>query len=276
MNKISDQKKQSNEYERRDWSYFQDLLEDKKVTNSVLKFHYKTINRMTEEIKNPEDTSDIMSWAGMVAYHDILPETFEEIIELEVDKKEKKHSSHYFEIDSFLEKKDLGQLLYDSFGREFPHSSKNYPSAGGLYPVIPLMLILKKDLKNNLNPGCYVFDSTKIRFLKICQWNNNEINKVKKILNYDQNVHPPYCIAYALDIRRAVTKYYEKGYRHGLIEVGLMAQSFREATSAVDNLGERCWSYFTDISLTHACGLNFRLCPITLIQWFGYKVENNY
>jgi len=255
----------------RNWSLLQQRAEKKETIEKVLKFHYKTLNRVKDEIVNIDINGDVLSWSGMVANQDILPDTYEDIIELDIHKHEQLHSYSKFRVDMPVELNVLGQLLYDAFGREAPYASKRYPSAGALYPVLPLLLVLESEDSNKLAEGCYIFDSTNARLFKICSWDNTEINKVKKLLNFDSNSHPPHCLAYALDMRRALTKYREKGYRHGLIEVGLMAQSFRESLQQVNGLGERCWSYFIDIPLTHICGLNFRLCPIMLIQWFGFS-----
>lgn len=273
MNNLNDNNS-TNPFAYRNWGLLQQTIEKGEVIENVLKFHYKTLNRFND-VLNFENSTELLSWANMTAYQDIIPETYEEIIPLDVSRYEKIHSASKFQVDTLVELTILGQLLYDAFGREAPYSSKRYPSAGGLYPVLPLVLVFQSGaMNNNLSPGCYLFDSSNARLLKICEWNIKEVHKVKKLLNYESDAHPPHCLAYALDIRRATTKYVEKGYRHGLIEVGLMAQSFRESIQQVNTLGERCWSHFIDSALSHICGLNIRLCPIVLVQWFGYKDEN--
>ncbi|MCC2251895.1 hypothetical protein JUJ52_18300 [Virgibacillus sp. AGTR] len=263
----------SNKYKYTNWDFLQGRAEDKSVLQSVLKFHYKTLNREIDDIYNFEENIDTKSWISTVEFRDVLPNSYEEIIDLEVPQHKQLHSYYDFNSETPVGMETLGQILYDAFGREAPHSSKRYPSAGALYPVIPLLIVLHSDKKNNsLNPGCYVFDSTNPRLYKITQWTPKDIVKVNKLIGSNSNkMYAPHCIAYAIDIRRAITKYQAKGYRHALIEVGLMVQSFRESLQQQNNLGERCWSAFSDMPLTHICGLNVRLCPIVLIQWFGFS-----
>lgn len=263
-----------NPFSNINWSHLQEQVEIKEILDTVIKFHYKTMFRENNEIFNLEDDLDILAWAETVQNRDILPETIEDIINLDVDLHSKIHSFTAFDTELPIDMKVMGNLLYDAYGRESPYSSKRYPSAGALYPIIPLLIVLKTNKNDKrLSPGCYVFDSTKPRLLRITQWDKDDIRKVESLINIStDNLIAPQCIAYALDFRRAITKYHEKGYRHALMEVGLMAQSFRESLQKYNNLGERCWSGFLDAPLTHICGLNIRLCPIVLVQWFGMKV----
>lgn len=260
-----------NSLERLNWSSFESLIENRNAIGNTLQFHYKTINRISfGEIFNLSEKHDIGIWSEMVGFKDILPNNYEEIIDLNITKSKKYNSALTFK-DKQIPLDILGQILYDSFGREGEFSSKRYPSAGALYPVIPLLVILDSDEENrNLLNGCYVYDSTKSKLFRICTWNEKDIIKIKKLINYTEN-HPPHFLAYAIDLRRATTKYAEKGYRHALFEVGFMVQCLREAIQDYNNISERCWSNFIDIALTHICGLNFTLCPIVLIQWLGYR-----
>jgi len=264
----------TNKFSRRNWSFFQKEIENKELLKDVLRFHNKTINRFgDEELINIENNSSVMTWAGMVAFQDILPENYDEIIELNT-KKDKNYKSGLVFQNKQIPLDTLGQILQNSFGRKGEFSSKRYPSAGALYPVIPLLIILDSSRVNsNLLEGCYVFDSTNSKLLRICTWNKYELDEIKKMVNYDIDTHPPHCLAYATDFRRATIKYAEKGYRHAMFEVGFMAQCLRESVYEYNTIGERCWSYFIDIALTHKCGLDYNLCPIVLIQWIGYNKD---
>lgn len=51
-----------------------------------------------------------------------------------------------------------------------------------------------------------------------------------------------------------------------------MCQSFRESISKFNNLGDFCFAGFNDNALTYLSGLNPRLAPVALIQWFGEKM----
>lgn len=262
---------------RKDWSFLESSARNEKVLKEVQKFHYSTMNTTWKSIRNNPPNYYLFRWLDSVVFKDILPKSYEENIQLNVKKHEMNNSTHYFKKDATINLQFVGQLLYDAFGRDEETGSKKYPSAGALYPIVPLLLVFDEKAINGINvPGCYVFDSTNINLLRVSSWETeDQIQKVTKLVSFDSEIRSPYCIAYAIDYKRAVTKYLYKGYRHALIEVGLMAQSFREVLKLDGILGERCWSGFEDLALTAACGLNVRLCPITLIQWFGYP-ENNF
>ena len=152
----------------RNWNILHNTVENKEVLDSVLKFHYRTLNHTNDEIVNFENQSAISTWAGMVANQDILPNIYEEVIDLKINHHQQINSFTKFQTDIPININDLGQILFDAFGREAPYSSKRYASAGALYPVIPLLVILKDNKSDNkLKPGCYVFDSTNSRLLKI-------------------------------------------------------------------------------------------------------------
>lgn len=270
MNKTNDNVS-NKEFNRINWSFLQSSVENKEVINSVLKFHYSTINRTLSEIKNYDFNPNLNRWLDTVVSQDVLPQSYEEKIGLVVNVHKQYHSALSFNKTKSLNIKDLGQLLFDAFGRESAFSSKRYPSAGALYPVIPLLLILDTSMvENGLIPGCYVYDCTSLSLLRIRHWNSEQLAKVISFFTSGGSTMSPYCLAYSVDIRRAVNKYQRKGYRHAMIEIGLMAQSFRESINNIEDMGERCWSGFQDLSLTHSCGLNIRLSPITLVQWFGF------
>lgn len=261
-------------YSRLDWGFLETLARNETVLKEVQKFHTTTMNISWGSIENLEDSSSVSRWIESVIFRDILPKSNEEIIQFEITPRDKVKSPHYFDMDYVINNKELGQLLYDAFGREGALGSKNYPSAGALYPIIPLLLVFNPSSIEGINsPGCYVFNSTDYQLIKIKGWGAKEVEAVTGFINMDSELRSPYCIGYAIDYKRAVTKYLSKGYRHALIEVGLMAQSFRNTLIQNGRFGDRCWSGFADMPLTEACGLNVRLCPITLIQWFGIPKE---
>ena len=75
--------------------------------------------------------------------------------------------------------KNAGELLYRSFGRGKTDVSKRYPSAGALYPVIPLLYILSKDSVEGIDsPGCYLFESLEPSLLCLKKWDNKDLSFV--------------------------------------------------------------------------------------------------
>ncbi|WP_409294022.1 hypothetical protein V1498_12340 [Peribacillus sp. SCS-26] len=259
-----------------DWDFLTDTVLDKKVLKEVQKFHNNTMNVNSAIINNMEVSPNLFRWIETVAFQDILPNSYEEIVQLNIKKRWVTQSAKEFKQDSVISLDDIGQLLYEAFGRSTESGSKNYPSAGALYPIVPLLLVLKdKAIEGIKVPGSFVFNSTDFNLIRTSSWKTEEqIEKTLNLINLDGDCIAPYCIAYAIDYKRAVSKYSHKGYRHALIEIGLMAQRFREVLINNTGLSERCWSGFIDMPLSHACGLNVRLCPIALIQWFGVPEKN--
>lgn len=215
----------------------------------------------------------IMEWAQHAENRDVIPSYYEEKIDLEVEKANWNGSTREFDHHWTLPRKMLGELLYRSFGRGETGTSKRYPSAGALYPVIPLLYILSRDSVEGIDsPGCYLFESSEPSLLCLKKWDDKDLSFATAAINVGEEILSPLAIGYAVDLRRAVAKYRLKGYRHALIEIGLMAQSFRETLREMDEeLGEVCWSGFQENALTYYSGLNVRLAPVTLVQWFGKK-----
>lgn len=247
--------------------YLLEMIMKEKQLNDILKFHQKTTWHYPFHFQLDKI---ILEWLNLVQNTDVLPEYFDKKIQLNVKriKREVSTSKREFEESWKIKKDDLGQLLYDAFGRAEGVPTKKYPSAGALYPVIPLILILSDGVVEGISErGCYVFNTEDVELLLIQQFDDEKLEKIKRNIvgnKFQSNIS----VAYAIDIRRAIAKYGYRGYRHALIEVGLMSQSFRVVLNNV-GLGELCWSGFNDNAITYLTGLSPRLSPIVLIQWFG-------
>ncbi|KRM39456.1 SagB/ThcOx family dehydrogenase [Lentilactobacillus parafarraginis] len=166
----------------------------------------------------------------------------------------------------------VSKLIIKSFGKNENNFSRRYPSAGGLYTVIPLLYVFNS--AGEIESGIYMIDSVKFELLKIVPSieQNVPLKDSITISQDDSKIPSVYCIGYAINIPASVVKYGLRGYRHALMEVGLMAQAFRESCHEL-NLGEYCSSSFDDFPLTYESGLNVRDSPICLIQWFGGKKD---
>lgn len=254
-----------------------EILEDSLLTekelNDVIKIHQKTtwnIPYRWELI----DSDDLYYYLGLAEKISSLPITVEQTIPLtplkDDIKSNNKKSERFFKEDYYFEEAQLSKILYKSFGKR-GDSHKNYPSAGGLYPVIPILLVLNNSSVPFLeNTGAYVYNSTEHELLLLKSLTNKELNECKKsIVAPAGRELPNLAMIYAVDIRRSITKYKIRGYRHSLIEVGAMAQNFRNSLWDFDNLRECCYSGFSDNKLTNILGLSPRLAPIIMIQWFG-------
>ncbi|WDM20587.1 nitroreductase family protein [Paenibacillus polymyxa] len=240
---------------------------DKSLLKEILKFHQRTT---WQDVGDQEFDQQLLEWLDLTQYTDVIPEYYEKKLEFKVERIHctEGFSKRKFNQDFKMDYNQLGELLYNAFGRADGFSTKPYPSAGALYPVIPLMIILDKNAIHNItSPGCYVFDTKSVELLLIKSFTAQEVEVINENI-YGSQLSKMF-LGYAIDIRRAILKYKSRGYRHALMEVGLMAQSFRNSLNRHAGYGECSWSGFNDNALTNILGLSPRLSPIILLQWFG-------
>lgn len=268
MNNI---KKNTSKY----WDYQLDNLLDQELFNETIKFHQSGVYKRKNCDVFPY-SRELLTWLNNNEFSDNIPNHFSSELKLEVEAKKFQNSHRDFSGDR-MSKKDFDSIIYNSFGRDFDSGSKRYPSAGALYPIVPLIYILENNAIEGLSNlrGCYVFDTYALSLKKIKEWSSEEFNDFLSVLNTsNKQIYSNFAIGYAIDLKKAIIKYKQRGYRHALIEIGLMAQALREVlVSEKKGLGEFCWSGFDDNALTYLSGLNPRLIPISLIQWFGYKMK---
>lgn len=223
-----------------------------------------------------EHDKNLLEWMSLVEFTDIIPEAYEKSFYFNIKPKvvERTRSCRTFSKRWSIQMDDFGAILRDSFGRFANTLTKNYPSAGGLYPILPIVYIFDENVLRGVPiKGCYLFDSTKLQLILLKEYDEKTMKMVRRQINPTENrLFSNLAIGYAIDIKRAITKYRKRGYRYALIEVGAMSQCFRETISKFDNkLGDFCFAGFNDNALTYLSGLNPRLAPIALIQWFGEK-----
>lgn len=255
-----------------------DYFFDKEDFFVLEKFHQKTTWNL------PFDwtfSNEVLDWESKVEYKDVLPETSELSIDMSIKKAIKEYkeprSTRKYNKDYQISKEIFSEILFESFGRFKGMGSKNYPSAGGLYPVIPIVFVLSpKSIEGIEIPGVYIYDSSNLKLLLIK--NLKKKRDMEMILNNINSIKPGFAlsnisIGYVLDIEKTYAKYKTRGYRHGLIEVGLMVENFINAyRKLAPELGDCVWSGFNDNALAHACGLNIRKAPIIMTQWIGKKI----
>lgn len=162
------------------------------------------------------------------------------------------------------------QLLIQSFSPN-PAGIRPYPSAGGLYPVEPLVFLFEERIDNlpAHASGCYHFRpvSKKLQCLKKL---TIEYFYDKLLHQYMDNNHlPAFGVLYLAHAGKAIFKYRYRGYRHALMEAGSM---YQQATGISDSLGLRntVWSTFSEHEMLHALELEYgTYMPLTM-QFFGY------
>lgn len=170
----------------------------------------------------------------------------------------------------------IQKLLVHAFSVD-AEGRRPYPSAGGLYPVEPIIFLFSERIKNwpKKSPsGCYHYRpvSKNLQLLK----------KMDMPLLYQQLLHgfvgdyknhwPNCAILYLAQINKAIFKYRYRGYRHALMEAGSM---YQQATLIAENMGLRTtvWSTFSEPQMMYTLGLDHGLyLPLTM-QLFGYGVS---
>lgn len=251
----------------------QEMIVSEKKMNEVLKIHQKTTWHNNNRLYGNDN--NLNSWISMVAMTDVLPVHSEESIPLICNNDfdlENVQSVRNFKENFQVKFEELSEMLLRAFGRRKTTKHKNYPSAGGIYPVIPILVILDQNVIEEIDtPGSYIYNGTDHKLLLLKRFTDQDIINLRENISCNENYKV--MIAYAIDIKRSITKYRIRGYRHALIEVGLMAQSFRYAIWKYEHFGEVSWSGFNDNALTHSLGLSPRLAPVTLLQWFGEKYD---
>ena len=147
-----------------------------------------------------------------------------------------------------------------------------YPSAGGLYPIEPLIFIFNERVKseNPITPGCYHFRpiSKKLQLIKKLSF-DTFYSKMMHGLIKPENT-PCFTILYVAHVGKAIFKYRYRGYRHAVMEAGAM---YQQATIASQSLGLRttAWSSFGDHEILNAINLDPGVfLPVTM-QLFGYR-----
>jgi hypothetical protein len=254
-----------------------DALKDNLIAphllDTVLCFHQSQAFFLSPWVDTDPIPARVRQWLNDVQKTPVVPSTVESIVEVSTVSEQWPSSARHFDPTWPETMSDLEAVITGAFGANKDTLSRRYGSAGGLYPVIPIVVVLDDALGNRIElaPGPYVWDPANSSLLGIWSWTPSELPQARQAFA----ASPPgcmanLCIAYAIDMRRAIIKYRERGYRHAMIEVGAMSQCMRESLREQgQELGDRSWSGFTDNAATYWCGLNVRLCPVVLVQWIG-------
>ena len=165
---------------------------------------------------------------------------------------------------------DLQSWLVNTFSPD-ETGRRAYPSAGGLYPIEPLIFLFEESIETEkpFISGCYHFRpiSQTLQLIK----------PLSKEFFYDQLLHslidtenqPAFCMLYTAHFGKSIFKYRYRGYRHAVMEAGSMYQ-LAVSTSQNIGLSNTVWSSFAEYELLAALDLDpGTFMPITM-QLFGY------
>lgn len=204
----------------------------------------------------------------------ILPSHYIDQIELPEEGKASKESCRLYDTSYKLSIAKLSRILNYSFGAEKTNGHRRYASGGGLFPVLPLLVLLNESSIEGLDRmGVYYFDVFDNNLKLIKEFDNKEISELHETLMCSDFISNVF-IAYGLNLRLVIAKYGELGYKNSLIEVGAMCQAFRESLGEVDpKLSDLSYASIQNNRLARILGVNGRTCPVAIIQWFGRKKE---
>lgn len=162
-------------------------------------------------------------------------------------------------------------ILGKSFTKGATDNHRAYASAGGLYPVIPLLVVLNSNALEGVSEGTYGIDMVTNRLTKLrCPFNPQKIKD--SIFPAGAELVSSMFLCYTFSLERALIKYGVRGIRHTFIEIGEMSQTFRLfGQSIIPDFGDVSWSGFDDTGLAAAMGLK-RLQP-GMVQFFGLKMK---
>src|SRR5699024_369838 len=258
------------------WDFHIHKILNMSTLNDMIKFHQSTtwVRRNNHLAESP----DLHRWLLNTQYTDTLQNIYEKEIPLNINQEVDFKGSKRKFTDENLTYDEFSNLIYKSFGRDRASESKSYSSAGALYPVMPIIMILEENAfdEKNLLPGSYTFNPKTNSLRPLKAFSQNDLDEIAQMINSSDPVMlSKYCMGYAIDMKKSIAKYHRRGYRHALIEIGLAAQSFKHHCHQLSHVGEVCWSGFDDNAFSHIIGMNPRIAPVALIQWFGKYKEND-
>jgi len=176
-------------------------------------------------------------------------------------------------IDKKMDLTTIQNLLVSSFSPKSADAKRPYPSAGGLYPIEPLVFLFDEKINhfNNAASGCYHFRpiSKKLQLIKKLENQHFYEKMLHGFVGNDAKSWPNFCILYVAHINKAIFKYRYRGYRHALMEAGSM---YQHATEISQKMGLRTtvWSTFSEQQMLYELSLDHgTFLPLTM-QLFGY------
>ncbi|KTD14293.1 SagB/ThcOx family dehydrogenase [Legionella israelensis] len=164
----------------------------------------------------------------------------------------------------------LQSFLIQSFSPD-EHGRRPYPSAGGLYPVEPLVFLFEDRIQteHSLISGCYHFRPVS-RTLQLIKPMTAE-HFYSRLLHHliAQQKRPAFCLLYLAHLGKSIFKYRYRGYRHAVMEAGSMYQQ-AIITSQALGLSNTVWSSFAEYEFLAALGLDPGAFMPLMMQLFGY------
>lgn len=167
---------------------------------------------------------------------------------------------------------EVQKLLIDSFSPA-ANGSRPYPSAGGLYPVEPLVFLFEEGISDGSFPsGCYHFRPVSKQLQLLKRMSRQQFIAALMHGFVQSDSAPSLIILYLAHVGKSIFKYRYRGYRHAMMEAGSM---YQQATFISQQMSLRTtlWSTFSEHQMLYEIGLDYgTYLPITM-QFFGYGEE---
>lgn len=180
-----------------------------------------------------------------------------------------------FGVEPNLSTADFHAFLLNAYCATDTRGSRPYPSAGALYPVRVFLALLNSsnDEDRSRVEGCeaglYCLLPATRRLQSWKKCGTSEIFDHWNLRGTHQLENAAFAVAYVLDLEQATFKYRARGYRHGLIEAGAMAQQ-ADLVALQLGLRNRIHSSFCDSQLTAHLELRATEFLPICVQWFGF------
>ena len=158
----------------------------------------------------------------------------------------------------------LEKWLHESFSHT--DARRPYASAGALYPV-EILVWAEAPSRCGLEPGIHHYLPREHALEKL----TDHAPSLDSVLGREGRRvmgNPAFALILVANLSRALFKYRSRGYRHALVEVGLMLRQSEQVAEAL-GLRSRIWSAFDDRRVIAEAGLNPTVFVSCMAQLFG-------
>lgn len=251
--------------------YYQNIL-NRESLNAVRKFHQLTTTIADSRSKKDGVSKQLSKWLELTEWKTPLPKKYKSFIPLNYPGTGIT-SSRNFEKNIYLTLNDISKIFGKAFAAN-ENMHRPFPSAGALFGVLPVLIILENNVIESLDAGVYYYDSIDNGLYNLNVFSEVEKKQISSLLfpfqQQKEDIPSNYCIVYIGDFQKVILKYHELGYKHLLMETGMMAQSFRHSLKNWNKkAADLSYSGFMTNALSDFLDFDKDQAPVLLVQWFG-------
>lgn len=245
-------------------------LADTELLDNVHTFHQKTKFLLDNRMPNYGKFSIGLPELAALEYTDneISP-FFHQSINIASQHKVnfKRKGSHDFFSTEKLSFAHLQSLLCESFSAN-ETGKRPYPSAGALYPVETIAIMMEERMTDAPQSGIYHFRPSLNTLQLLRHVTTKDLYDSIFIEDIQQLGTPSVAFVYVVNLQKATVKYSYRGYRNAIAEVGSMYQQADLVASAL-GLKNRLSGSFSDDQLTRFLELDNQVYAPIALQYFG-------